>query len=96
MEAVRSSETLKNFYQTVRCHTPKYSNVRNHGFDNLISHTKPTASHISVSPAFALTAPAMLAPADRVTPRGKVVLVREEIDLLGEGGGQGKRNYSLL
>jgi hypothetical protein len=81
--AIRSSEKLTNFFQTNRRHTQKDSDLCSHGRENLKSHTKRTAPHISDSPATGLTINANLylprcadftARAGCVTPRGKVVL----------------------
>jgi hypothetical protein len=105
MEAIRASETLTNFYQTIRHHTSKDSNRRGHGRENLKSHTKRTASHISDSPAtgWPINASLYLPPCSEftaragcVTPRGKVVLPQQPVKKLTWEGGQGKRNWSLL
>jgi hypothetical protein len=38
MEAVRTSETLVNFYQTTRCYNPEDSNLHTHRRENLKSY----------------------------------------------------------
>jgi hypothetical protein len=40
MEAVRTSETLVNFYQTTRCYNPEDSNLHTHRRENLKSYHK--------------------------------------------------------
>jgi hypothetical protein len=46
MEAARTSETLVNFYQTIRLYNPEDSHLRTHRRENLKSYFIPAVSRM--------------------------------------------------
>jgi hypothetical protein len=48
MDAVRSSETLLDFYYATRRHIPKGSTLHTHHVENIISHTDFDLKHVQL------------------------------------------------